>query len=105
MAVVKNDIAFDLNLTKIIIYALATGLVIVLWQFLAILIVLAAFGYAGFKFVKLAAGGFSCAHCYFHFFVALALFLFTLIGMLNQGSILIPVLLLWLNAFIGGKHS
>ncbi len=55
-------------------------------------------------FIKLAVGGFSCPHCWAKFFLSLGIFVFSF-GALNQGSVLIPIVLLWLDGLMKGVHK
>ena len=92
------------TLPKVILYLVITLLLIVTWQYLGVGIILVAGIYMLVMFIKLAAGGFSCPHCYAKFFFSLGIFVFSF-GALNQGSVLIPIVLLWLDGLMKGVHK
>ncbi|MFT4311267.1 MAG: hypothetical protein ACMXX7_01425 [Candidatus Woesearchaeota archaeon] len=92
-----------MNTNSLLVNISITILLLIFWSPLAFMIIGAALIYMVYRFAALATGGFSCAHCYAKFFLALGLFIFSL-GATSGGSVLIPIILLWLNAFIKGTH-
>jgi hypothetical protein len=105
MATATKTLTFNgFTLNKVIIYAILTALLILLWNILGVFIIILAGIYMITMFIKLAAGGFSCVHCYAKFFASLAIFVFSF-GALNQGSVLIPIVLLWLDGLMKGVHK
>lgn len=105
MATATKTISFTgFNLPKVLLYIILTILILLTWTYLGVLVIIAAAIYMLIMFVKLAAGGFSCMHCYAKFFLSLAIFIFSF-GALNQGSVLIPIVLLWLDGLMKGVHK
>lgn len=92
-----------MNLKTLGLNIAITLLLLILWAPLAYIIIGVALVYMIYRFAALATGGFSCAHCYAKFLLALGLFIFSL-GATSGGTVLIPIVLLWLNAFIKGTH-
>ena len=105
MATVSKTLSFNgFTLPKVGIYIFLTILIIILWQYLSWLVITIAAIYMLVMFAKLAIGSFGCAHCWAKFGVSFALFIFSF-GALNQGSVLIPLVLLWLDGLIKGVHK
>ncbi len=92
-------VGFDLP--RLILYLGITLAIIIMWNFLSLLLIIGTFIYAAYKFARLAIGGFSCAHCYFKFFVAFGIFIFSL-GAISDGSVAIPIIALWVDALFKG---
>ncbi|MFT4261395.1 MAG: hypothetical protein ACMXX9_03110 [Candidatus Woesearchaeota archaeon] len=105
MATATKTLTFTgFTLPKVLLYVVLTIFILLTWTYLGALVIIAAGIYMAIMFIKLAAGGFSCMHCYAKFFVSLAIFIFSF-GALNQGSVLIPLVLLWLDGLMKGVHK
>lgn len=102
MAEVKTIEFTGFNAQRLMIYAVLTIFLVLLWNVFSTLLIIATAFYAAYKFGRLALGGFRCVHCYFKFGIALAMFIFSL-GAVNEGSILIPLVFLWVDALTRGK--
>lgn len=99
----KNEkIAFiGFDIPRILTYAILTLALILAWNIMAVALVTITLIYAAYKFTRLALGGFQCAHCYFKFFVALAIFIFS-IGAVTGGSAWVAIIMLWTDALMKG---
>ena len=90
-----------LDFVKLGLLLLGSLIIVLVWNFLSFLVVVGTFIYMAYRFSRLALGGFSCAHCYFHFIISIFLFIFSF-GALGSGSVIIPLLFLWISGLTKG---
>ncbi len=92
-------VGFDIYRLSFLI--IGSIILVLIWNFLAPLIIISALTYMVYRFSRLALGGFSCAHCYFHFLLSLFLFIFSF-GALSDGSFILPLIFLWFSGLTKG---
>lgn len=96
----KKKLKFKkLSLQKILIYALVTVILIVIWSALAVIVKALAVVYLGYRAINLALEGFSDNIATAHLIIAIILVALAFI-VSSTAFLVLVIILMWLNAFL-----